>query len=120
MTRDRSPAFSLSSHSLPNSLTPGSEHYKADPTSALYNVSAADLTGSPPHFIQVSGLDALRDDGLIFEKQLSVSGVRTRLNIYPGLPHGFSFVYPALKKSAQYNDDLVKGFGWLLKKGNQN
>lgn len=44
----------------------------------------------PPAYFQVYGLDLLRDDALIYERVLREEyGIKTKLDIYPGLPHSF-------------------------------
>jgi len=92
------------------------EYYSADPASpdwSPFNSKGAH-TGLPPAYFQVCGMDPLRDDGLIYEAVLREHGVKTKLDVYPGVPHGhFSFV-PDLKQSQKAVVDLVKGLGWLL------
>ncbi|KAJ8072029.1 hypothetical protein PM082_015587 [Marasmius tenuissimus] len=39
--------------------------------------------GLPPAFLQICGLDPLRDEGLIYEKVLREAGVPTKLEVYP-------------------------------------
>ncbi|KAH6659146.1 Alpha/Beta hydrolase protein [Truncatella angustata] len=68
----------------------------------------------PPSYIQVSGADPMRDDGLIYERVLRKAGVKTKLNVYPGVPHWHFGFFPSLSASKKANSDAVRGIGWLL------
>jgi acetyl esterase/lipase len=60
-------------------------------------------------------MDPLRDEGLIYERILREdNGVKTKLDIYPGLPHGFWPVWPDADFSKGLQRDSVKGMAWLL------
>ncbi|KAF8167082.1 Alpha/Beta hydrolase protein [Mycena galopus ATCC 62051] len=74
----------------------------------------ADHTGLPPAYIQVCGLDPLRDEGLLYERVLREQGIRTKLDIYPGVPHGFSFIFLEMTASKQWHADLLVGLQWVL------
>ena len=46
--------------------------------------------GQPPVYFPVCGSDMVRDESLIYERALREEyGVKTKLDIYPGLPHIF-------------------------------
>ncbi|GME32756.1 Alpha/beta hydrolase fold-3 [Neofusicoccum parvum] len=70
-------------------------------------------TGLPPVWTSVCGQDPLRDDGLVYERILRDHGVKTKLNVTPGVPHGH-VMFPGLKSGSKSNIEAVKGFGWLL------
>ncbi len=91
--------------------------YLPDESSPLHNVLAAPHghAGLPKAYLQLNGLDPLRDQGLIYEKILrEENGIETRLDMYPGLPHAFFFPFPDLEATRRYRKDQVKGFAWLL------
>ena len=56
--------------------------------SALYPPSGKNAENKPPlakAYINVAGMDPIRDDGLIYERALREEwGVETRLDVYPG------------------------------------
>lgn len=111
------------------------DNYNAGPATHL-EVSpllAESLVGVPPAYIQVAGGDPLRDEGLCYAQRLEEDGVPVKLdmyeilfnvwawllmlemlNSYPGVPHGFSIVFPQLKKSKKWRDDFDQGVQWLL------
>jgi acetyl esterase/lipase len=71
--------------------------------------------GLPPVFFQIHGMDPLRDGGLIYEKRLrEEDGVKTKLKVYPGLPHGFNALWPQFETSKEHERDTLEGIRWLL------
>ena len=57
--------------------------YKPDPTDTRYSPLLLEThQGLPPAYLQICGLDPLRDDGLIYEKVLREAGVPTKLEMY--------------------------------------
>ncbi|KAM0548757.1 hypothetical protein ACHAPJ_009753 [Fusarium lateritium] len=71
--------------------------------------------GHPPAYFQVCGLDALRDDALIMETELRNKwGKKTKVDMYPGLPHIFWMNYLEHSKTPVYTEDTLRGIGWLL------
>ncbi len=49
----------------------------------------ADVAGLPPLYLNAAGLDPLLDDTTILSARLARAGVRHRLDIFPGVIHGF-------------------------------
>ncbi|KAK5730708.1 hypothetical protein LTR15_000646 [Elasticomyces elasticus] len=71
--------------------------------------------GLPPSYFQICGMDPLRDEALIYERVLrEEQGIKTKVDMYPGLPHGFWSIAPKLKVSEKFVEDSVKGAEWLL------
>jgi hypothetical protein len=60
-------------------------------------------------------ISRLRDEALIYERVLREEyGIKTKLDMYPGLPHGFWGFFLMLKSSERFRVDMVEGMGWLL------
>ncbi|KAJ9643676.1 hypothetical protein H2204_001821 [Knufia peltigerae] len=69
----------------------------------------------PPAFFQVAGLDPLRDEAIIYEGILRENcGIRTKMNIYAGLPHYWWASFPFLGTAKTFRKDQVNGMGFLL------
>jgi acetyl esterase/lipase len=59
-------------------------------------------------------MDPLRDEGLIYEEVLRESGVKSKVDLYPGLPHSFWSWYPEAQFTKKFQKDCVTGLSWLL------
>lgn len=73
---------------------------------------AKDFSGLPPAYVQIAGADPLRDDGFAYVEKLQEAGVPVRVDVYPGMPHGF-MQFP-LKTSQRSDEDLIKAVEWLV------
>ncbi len=82
------------------------------PEYSPFNVEGAH-TGMPPTYLQVNGADPLRDDGLVYEKVLREHGVKTKIDVYPGMPH-ITALFPHLKMAQKSSVDSLMGLGWLV------
>lgn len=93
---------------VPNHADRGSELFSP----LLFKTGHA---GLPPSYFQVCGADPLRDEALIYERVLREDeGLKTKVDVYPGLPHGFWSAFPTLESSKKFVEESVKGVQWLL------
>ncbi|KAJ7302144.1 hypothetical protein DFH08DRAFT_723443 [Mycena albidolilacea] len=77
----------------------------------------------PPAYIQVAGLDPLRDEALLHARLLRECGVLTNFDVcfrYPGVPHGFHLKFRQLAASMEWETDIRAGIRGLLKEGHRS
>lgn len=60
-----------------------------DTTTSLAAPLRADLAGLPALYLNAAGLDPLLDDTYLLSQRLTQAGVRHRLDVFPGVIHGF-------------------------------
>jgi acetyl esterase len=72
------------------------QHYLGDPSASDPRAEPlhADLGGLPPLYLTAAALDPLYDDTLELDRRLEAAGVARRLDVYPGLVHGFMQMTP--------------------------
>jgi epsilon-lactone hydrolase len=68
-------------------------------TNPLASPVYADLSGLPPLLIQVGGSEVLLDDSRRVAARASQSGGEARLQIWPGVPHGWQIFAPILPEA---------------------
>ncbi|KAK7027246.1 hypothetical protein VNI00_015335 [Paramarasmius palmivorus] len=70
--------------------------------------------GLPPAYFQICGQDPLRDEGFLYEKLLRNAGVKTKVDVYKGVPHGFDIAAPNIPLGKKCEEDFDEGVRWLL------
>ncbi|KZT28930.1 hypothetical protein NEOLEDRAFT_1128413 [Neolentinus lepideus HHB14362 ss-1] len=91
--------------------------YKPDPSSTLSNLYAPGSTraGLPPTFLQICELDPLRDDAVVFERELREDyNIPTRKIMYRNQPHEFWAFWPHSEESRKVKMDTLEGMKWLM------
>ncbi|KAI0821930.1 alpha/beta hydrolase fold-domain-containing protein [Trametes gibbosa] len=68
----------------------------------------------PRTFVQVFGLDPLRDEALLFARLLCDSGVEVRVVTYSGCPHTFNMIFPETHAAQKVDREFREGLRWLL------
>lgn len=91
------------------------EHYRGDPSSPLRSPLAFEShADQPPTYLQICGMDPLRDEALIYEDVLKENGVLTKVDLYPGLPHGFWSRWTGADFTREWGQDCIEGLKWLV------
>jgi acetyl esterase/lipase len=70
---------------------------------------ATDLTGLPPAYVGVGGVDGFRDEDIEYALRLNQAGVPADLHVFSGAPHGIHVFaeVPVAKRYAQSADAWV-------------
>lgn len=69
----------------------------------------------PPAYFIIAGSDAWRDVGLLYEEILREDcGIKTKFDVFPGLPHGFWAIFPQTQFSKDHAEKSLLGLKWLL------
>ena len=73
-----------------------------NPLAWPYYASGEDLTGLPPHIISVNELDPLRDEGLVFFRNLLNAGNSATARIVPATNHAGDMSFPDVAPEPYY------------------
>jgi len=67
----------------------------------------ADYAGFPPLYFLVGETELLLDDSLLAALQAQAAGVKTRVDVWPLLPHAFPLFATVFPEVRQSHDDIV-------------
>lgn len=100
------------------------ENYKA-PSGADRYFNVMTLTdeeirrlGLGKAYFMICGLDPFRDEGIVWRERLVRAGKETKMQLYPGLPHGLGLGYvreDVFAPKHRWDNDYVSGVHWLLR-----
>lgn len=82
----------------------------------IVNATEEDVRGLPPTVFGIAGLDPLRDEALLYAKQLAEANVPTEIRLFKGVPHGHRRFGKALKASDHWDECIDEGILWALSK----
>lgn len=68
----------------------------------------------PRTYFQTCGMDINRDEAFVYRDVLERSNVETKLDVYPGCPHCFWWLFPKTEVTEQWKRDTYNGIAWLL------
>ncbi|KAL4805234.1 alpha/beta hydrolase fold-3 domain protein [Aspergillus unguis] len=74
-----------------------------------------DFSDLPRTYMQIAGMDPLRDEALAYVDKLIDAGVDVTVDIYPGLPHAFGY-FPELPSAKKNTEDLCRGISQIVAK----
>jgi acetyl esterase/lipase len=102
---------------LENPLNTLAEYVKPDPYDPLRSplLFSTGHKNLPPTYFVIAGADPWRDVGLIYEEILREEcGVKTKVDIFPGLPHGFWGIFSTAEFAKTHAQKSDEGLKWLL------
>ena len=76
---------------------------------------AQDLSGLPPAYMLVNGLDPFRDEDIEYAQRLMKAGVPVELHVVPGVFHGFEGYFPNAPVSQKAKNEYVNALVNALK-----
>jgi monoterpene epsilon-lactone hydrolase len=79
----------------------------SDARDPLISPLRGDVTGLPPTLIQCSGLEMLRDDGVLMAQKLKDAGVPVKLEVWPKTFHAWQIMADAIPESRRAIDAIA-------------
>ncbi len=86
----------------------GDQQGEADVSPYASPARATDLTGLPPTYIDVGGLDIFRDECVTYAARLVKAGVEVEFHLHPGANHAFEIYAPAADVSQRAVRDRLR------------
>ncbi|RMY46423.1 hypothetical protein D0865_09295 [Hortaea werneckii] len=72
--------------------------------------------GLPRTYLQACGMDINRDDSFCYRHLLQENGVETKMDVYPGGPHSFWFMFGESELGLKWKKETQAGLKWLLRR----
>ncbi|KIV81733.1 hypothetical protein PV11_03896 [Exophiala sideris] len=88
---------------------------KVDASSPLFSpFTQKDFSDLGPVYFQVAGMDLWKDTSFLYCDLVKKAGGKTKIDVYPGVPHLWYSIYPQLSINQKWAQDLINGVEWLL------
>ncbi|TKA31663.1 hypothetical protein B0A50_01741 [Salinomyces thailandicus] len=72
--------------------------------------------GLPRTYMQACGMDINRDDSFCYRHLLEENGIETKMDVYPGGPHSFWFMFSDTDLGHKWKKDTQRGLKWLFQR----
>lgn len=77
---------------------------------------ARDLSGLPPAYVEIAGVDPLRDEGIEYAMRMMQAGVPVELHLYPGAFHASTYLQPQAEISVRARSDTLEALQRALRR----
>jgi acetyl esterase/lipase len=77
---------------------------------------AADLSALPPAYVEIAGVDPLRDEGIEYATRMMQAGVSVELHVFPGALHASTYLLPQAQVSVDAREEATRALQRALQR----